>query len=326
MLNAAIVGLGAYAERLVSPVQGKSGKIAFVAGATRDAAKGKAFADRHGFALAADYQALLARPEVNAVVLATPHSLHAAQVQQAARAGKHVFVEKPFTLTRASADESCAVCRQHGVTLAVGFNTRFYPAVAELHRLVAAGAVGKVLHVEGQISGPPGNASAQLAGHWRSTRAEQPAGGMTGKGIHLVDLMLWMCGQIDSVYARSERRVIPLDMDDVTSMLFRFRSGASGYLATLLSTAPYWRLQILGSEGWAEVREQNVLTVQRLNEPVRTRTYDDCDTRRAELDAFADAVAGVSPYPVTAEEAIAGSAVLEAIDRSARLGQEVRVA
>lgn len=326
MLDTAIVGLGRYADRLLEPTQGKSDRIRFVAGATRPSSDGSAFAARHGITLASDYQTLLAHPDVKAVVLATPHSLHADQVQQAARAGKHVFVEKPFTLTRADAEATCAVCREQGVTLAVGFNTRFYPAVAELHRLVTAGELGKVLHVEGQISGPPGNARAQQKGHWRSTRAEQPAGGMTGKGIHLVDLMLWMCGAIESVYARSEQRVLPIDMDDVTSMLFRFRSGASGYLSTLLATAPYWRLQVLGSAGWAEVREQNVLTVQRTGEPPQVRTYDDVDTRRAELDAFADAVAGVSPYPVTAEQAIAGSAVLEAIDQSAKRGHEVRIA
>lgn len=326
MLDAAIVGFGRYAERLLAPVQGRSGSIRFVAGATRASSDGSAFAARHGLKLARDYEALLAMPEVEAVVLATPHSAHGGQVEQAARAGKHVFVEKPFTLTRESAERACAACREHGVTLAVGFNTRFAPAVAELHRLATCGELGQVLHVEGQISGPPGNAGAQQSGHWRSVREENPAGGMTGKGIHLVDLMLWMCGGIASVSARSERRVLQQDIDDVTSMLLRFASGATGYLSTLLATAPYWRLQVMGTKGWAEVREQNVLTVQRLGEPAAVQAFDAFDTRRAELEAFAAAVKESGTYPVTMAEAIAGSAVLEAIDRSATRGEEVAVA
>lgn len=89
--------------------------------------------------------------------------------------------------------------------------------MAELHRLATSGELGRILHMEGQISGPPGSAGAQQAAHWRSVRAENPAGGMTGKGIHLVDLMLWMCGGIASVCARSEQRVLQQDIDDAIS-------------------------------------------------------------------------------------------------------------
>lgn len=326
MLNAAIVGLGRYAERLVASVQGQSDKLRFVAAATRPGSDGSAFAQRFGIGLAPDFGAVLARPDVQAVVLATPHSLHAEQVEQAARAGKHVFVEKPYTLTRESAEHATAACRASGVTLAVGFNSRFHPALVELRRLASSGALGTILHVEGQISGPPASAGSREAGHWRTLRTEHPAGGMTGKGIHLVDLMISLCGPVGSVFAHSERRAIGMDMDDVTAMLFRFRGGASGYLSTLLATAPCWRLQVLGTAGWAEVRELDTLTVRTLDGKPQERRHEASDTRRAELEAFADAVAGVAPYPVTPEEAIAGSAALEAVDQSARSRLEVRLA
>ena len=325
MLKAAIVGLGRYADRLVAPVQGVSDKIEFVAGATRDPARGEAFAARHGLRLARDYAALLSDAEVEAVVLATPHSLHAEQVQQAAHAGKHVFVEKPFTLTRASAEETVAICRRQGIVLAVGFQSRFYPAFAELQKAVRGGVLGEILHIEAQISGPPGGTQDRTPGHWRTSRTEQPAGGMTGKGVHLLDLMIALCGPVESVYARSDRRTASWTVDDVTSMLMQFRSGASGYLATVLATAQYWRFQVLGSAGWAEIRDQTELTIQPLKGEAVKLSLPDAGARRAELEAFADAVALGTAYPVTHDEAVAGAAALEAIEQSAARRVEVKI-
>ncbi len=323
MLNAAIIGMGKYADRLVSATQGKSSKIKFTTGATRQSAKGMAFASRHNLALATDYATVLADQNIDAVVIATPHSLHGSHVVQAARAGKHIFVEKPFTLTRASAEEACNACVIHGVKLSVGFNSRFSPALIELKEMVVSGVLGKILHLEGQISGYPGSASGRDQGHWRTVRNENPAGGMTGKGIHLIDQMLWLCGPIESVYARSEKQVIDFDIDDVTTMLLRFKSGPSGYLGTILSTPNYWRLQVFGSNGWAEVRDEKILTLQINGVGKETTTFDPVDTRYLELEAFANAVAGVKPYPVSMDEAINGAAALEAIDLSSHEKREI---
>lgn len=131
MVNAAVVGLGRWGQVLVNAARG-SGKIRFVAGCTRTPAKAEAFAAEHGFRLLADYAAVLADPEVEAVVLATPHTQHADQVKAAAAAGKHVFCDKPFTLTRDSAAEAIAACRKAGVEIAVGHNRRFLPGYADL--------------------------------------------------------------------------------------------------------------------------------------------------------------------------------------------------
>src|SRR5260370_29012071 len=109
MINAAIVGLGWWGKTLVESVQGTSAEIRFVAGASRTASPElNAFADRQKLRLAESYDAVLADPSVQAVVLATPHSLHAQEVVAAAKAGKHVFCEKPFALTRRAAEEPAA--------------------------------------------------------------------------------------------------------------------------------------------------------------------------------------------------------------------------
>src|SRR5690554_3136068 len=117
MLNAAIIGLGRWGRNLVDSVQGKSDEIRFVAGATRTAAKVQTYADERGIELAPSFEAVLANPKVDAVVLATPHTLHATQIVAAARAGKHVFTEKPLALTRASARAALRACARAGVTL-----------------------------------------------------------------------------------------------------------------------------------------------------------------------------------------------------------------
>ena len=200
MIDAAIVGLGGWGRNLVNHVQGKSPKLRFVAGCTRSLAKARAFADEKSLRLFGDYAEALNDPSIDAVVLATPHSAHAEQVMQAARAGKHVFCEKPFTLSRASAEEAIRTCARHQVTLSVGYNWRYQPALQEVLRMIADGRLGKVLHVEGNFNGP--SVYRYAKDHWRPSREECPAGGMTGRGCHVVDAMiaqrvdlLWVVGQ-----------------------------------------------------------------------------------------------------------------------------------
>jgi predicted dehydrogenase len=200
-VRAAIVGMGTWGQNLVSSVQAKSKFIQFVAGATRTPARAEEFSRRHGIPLAASFEAVLADPSIDAVVLATPHTIHATQIVAAARAGKHVFTEKPLGLTTETSAAAVRTCAEQKVTLAVGYNWRFQPALQEIRRMLADGRLGKLLHIEGNFCGP----SAYRFGrdHWRQDREEAPAGGMTGRGVHVVDAMLYLAGAIDQVYAQS---------------------------------------------------------------------------------------------------------------------------
>ena len=110
-VGAAIVGMGGWGQNLVNSVQGKSELIQFVAGATRTPGRAEEFSRKHGIPLQTSFEAVLADPSVDAVVLATPHSMHTEQIVAAARAGKHVFTEKPLGLTTeqsAAAVKACA--------------------------------------------------------------------------------------------------------------------------------------------------------------------------------------------------------------------------
>ncbi len=324
MLKAAIYGAGRWGATLAEAVK-DSRKIRIVRGITRNPEKHREFSEKTGVELVKDYAAVLGDPEIKAVVLATPHSLHHQHVVQAAKAGKHVYCEKPFTLTRASAEDAVAACKAAGITLALGFNRRYAPSFVELLRRVKAGEIGEVLHIEAQHSGPTGY--RLQAGNWRSTRKEAPGGGMTARGIHTLDNMINIAGPVTSVYALSDKRKLPadIDMDDTTSMLLRFAGGVTGYLATVFVTGDLYRVHVFGSKGWLEMRGDTRLVACGLEGAPEEINLRKVSKERAVLEAFADAVAAKQPFLVPPEEVINGIAVLEAVEGAAARGQPVRI-
>jgi predicted dehydrogenase len=340
VLRAAIVGLGWWGKTLVEATE-TSGDIRFVAGASRTMSPElEAFAKAKGLRLAASYEALLADSGIDAVVLATPHSMHAAQVIAAAKAGKHMFCEKPFTLTKQDAEAAVAAVRQAGVTLGLGYNRRFHPEMTRLREQVRSGDLGTILHVEATMTFP--NALALKPEHWRAHSDETPCGGLTPMGVHAVDGMIDLCGEIDHVFCQSFKRVVQIESDDTTSILFRMKDGMSGYLGTMTATGPGFSFQVFGSKGW--VRLEGVTHVAGASsEERRTRLFGTCkfqpakgeariwqaaaiDVSRAALDSFAKAAAGGPAYPIPLEQMIHGAAVTEAIIRSASTAQVERVA
>src|SRR5229473_7352597 len=127
MLRVASVGLGWWSDELAKAVYGKSDRLRIVACASQTPAKRVEFAEKFGARPFDRYEDVLADNDIDGVLLTTPHSLHADHVAAAARAKKHVFVEKPFTLTAASGRKAAASCHRAGIVLAVGHNRRFLP-------------------------------------------------------------------------------------------------------------------------------------------------------------------------------------------------------
>jgi predicted dehydrogenase len=332
MINAAIVGLGWWGKTLVEAVQQDSREIRFVAGTTRTKTpEVQAFADAQKFALVDSYEALLANPKVDAVVLATPHSMHAQQVIAAAAAKKHVFCEKPFALTKESAQRAVNAMKNAGVTLGLGYNRRFHPEMVKLRSRIRGGELGTILHVEATMTFP--NALMLKPDAWRANPHETPCGGLTPLGVHAIDGMIDLCGPIDQVFAQSFRRAVPVEADDTTSILFRMKEGMSGYLGTMTATGPGFSFQVFGSKGWVRL-EGMTHVAGASSEERRTRLFGTCkfqpikgpaeiweaerlDVTRASLEAFAQAANGGPAYPITMEEMVHGVAVTEAIVRSA---------
>jgi predicted dehydrogenase len=328
MITAGIVGLGWWGQNLVNASAGAEG-IEFVAGALRHPDRVEDYAKEKGLSLHTSIDAMLDEADIDAVVLATPHTLHVEQMLKAIEAGKHVLSEKPFTMSKADAEKVLAAADAAGVTVAVGHNRRFVPSMAELRKRVADGTFGPLLHVEMTETGPA--AIVMPKDSWRFRREEWPAGGMTPMGIHLIDNMIDLFGPVDNVKARAVRRAVDLDIDDTTSVLLEFESGMTGYLGIMVAAKPDFIASIYGRDATARMigRMYDHLEIapREGGEP-ELFEYDfgrDSDALTAELDAFAAAVQGEAPYPIPRDQIVHAVAVLEAVIRSAETGEVEKV-
>ncbi len=340
MIRAAIVGLGWWGGTLVESVKDSS-VISFVAASTRSrSAKDQEIAATHGLVLVESFDALLADPTIDAIVLATPPSGHEAQIIAAAEAGKHVFCEKPLALSEASAATAVAAVERAKVTLGLGYNRRFHPSWIDLKRRIVNGDLGVILHVECTMSGPNGLTASSEA--WRSNAAEAPCGGLIPMGVHAIDGLIDLMGRVDHVYCQSFRRAVPNENDDTTAVLFRMKGGMSAYLGTMMATAGTFRFQVYGSKavallgGSVHVAGQSSherrsglfgsYTIQPLKGDAEAVEAPVFDVNRAELEAFASAALGGPDYPISHWEMVHGAAVTEAIIASARSGRPETVA
>ena len=337
MIRAAIVGLGWWGRALVDAVQDRSEAIRFNIGTTRTRARGEAFAVERGFRLLESFDDVLRAPDVDAVVLTTPDSRHSGQVAAAAQAGKHVFVEKPFAQTTASAKGALRAVEAAEVTLGVGFQRRFHPAMEQLRDWVRIGEFGTVSFCEATMCAA--DALVLSAEQWRADPVETPAGGLTVLGPHLIDSVIDLFGAIDEVYCQSLNRTGRLTIDDTTSVLLRTQGGIAASLNMGLAAPFAYRFQVFGSSGWAAISElgmdrlEYVLApepepLSPLPPPVAptVRRFEPFDMLRAELETFAVAAEGGAPYPVSAPQIRAGVAAVEAMNVSARSGRPVQVA
>ncbi len=324
MLRAAAIGLGWWADELTQAVQGKSENIRVTACYSRTAENRARFCERFGALAHESYQAVLADPDIDAVLLCTPHSQHGEQVEAAARAGKHVFVEKPFTLTQQSGQQAAAVCAEAGRVLAVGQNRRFAATTQEIKRLLEAGDFGTPLHCEANFSNP--RPLTYSPDGWRAKRNESPGGGIAGMGVHMIDAMVHFLGPVTRVTAQAKRLAVPVDLDDTTSALFEFGSGATGYLGTFTACPQtvFYNLYGTGANAFAEP-DANRLKLHRAGEDPAEVALTPIDTLLAELEEFADACAGGPAFRVSPEEAIHTVAVMQAMVASAESGTAITI-
>jgi predicted dehydrogenase len=315
MLNAAIIGLGWWGKELVRSVQGTSSLIRFSRGVTLEPELATEFASEMNLALGTSYDDVLTDPAIDAVVLATPHTRHRAQVEAAAARGKHVFCEKPFALNVADAQAAIAACRRAKVALGVGHNRRLWPSIAELKALISSPDFGTVMHAEGNYSHdilantPPD--------HWRSQAQETKAGGMTGMGIHLLDAFSFLVGPMARVSALSTRRTLPLPSGDTTAALIAFKDGATGTIATTLKTPFVWRLAVYGSDMWVESTSETCITAVRPGEQPDTVDLEDANHIGMNIESFARAALGQGAYHIDDDGIQHTVAALEAVFRSA---------
>ena len=295
----------------------------------------KAMADDRvltGVAVFDDAQALIHHPGLEAVILCTPHEQHARQIVAAAKAGLHVFCEKPLCLTLADARQAVAACGERGLVLGIGHERRFEPEVAALRRMIEDGVLGTVLQIEANFS--QDKFFALPKDNWRLSNQHAPVGPLTATGIHLVDLSIAVLGPCESVWARLATLGSDFENGDTLAIMMAFPQGANAMISAVLATPFEGRFAVYGSKGWVEIRDRTHpehptgwdITVALRGQPRASRFAAPAPSVRLNLEAFARAVRGTAPYPVSPGEMLANVAALEAVMQSVQARAPVAVA
>src|SRR6185437_9964248 len=315
MINTAIVGLGWWGKTLVKAAHDFGAPLRFVRGVTLEPNSVRDFAAEHQIVLGTSLDEVLADTKIQAVLLATPHTKHRAQVEAIAAAGKHLYCEKPFALTKADAVAALDACKRAGIVLGVGHHFRLMPSMRVLAELKETGAFGTIMHVEGNYS------HDWLANYptdsWRMAAEESRAGGMTGMGIHVLDCFRDLVGPMKRVAALSKSRALKLPTGDTTAALIEFENGATGTLATTLKTPFDWRIAIYGENCRAESVSETQVIVRHAGKEPEVFDYPADNHLGRNLDYFAKAVMKQGAFPIPPEGILQTAAALEAVFKSA---------
>jgi predicted dehydrogenase len=318
-LGVAVVGLGWWG-RIIVPLLKDSSKLKVVCGVDVRPV------ELDGIRVLSNFEEALKDPAVQGVVLCTPHTQHTEQIIAAANAKKHVFCEKPLSLSRADVMRAVKACNENEVTLAVGHEKRFEPPVQELTRLAKAGELGTLLQIEANFS--QDKFLSLTPDNWRMSEAEAPAGPMTATGIHLLDLAVGFLGPAQHVVAKVRQLGSRLTNGDTLGILVSFKNGSNALISAVLATPFDGRFAVYGNKGWAEVRDKAhpespqgwTLTKCMRGKDKQVQDYPAAKAVLANLEAFADAAAKRAPYPVPQDQMIANVSALEAVFRSVKSG------
>jgi len=253
-MNIAMLGTGRIADTQLAPAIAKADGVRLWSVLSRDAERGRKFAERHGAAAAdavhTELESLLADDELDAVLIASPDKLHAAQCIAAARAGKHVLSEKPMATDVAEGQAMVDACNEAGVVLAVAYHMRWHAGHRKLAAAVHAGDLGTIRHMRVQWTFLAPNAE-----NWRASAQVGRWWGLAGVGTHCLDQVRWLmvpsCGEIVVQKNLISREVWKGPHDETALISLGFESGATAEICTsVLFDAPR-RMEVFGSSGYA---------------------------------------------------------------------------
>ena len=249
MTQIGIIGGGNISETHARAAREIAGvEIAAIYGANRD--KAERLSQLYGGAVYDSLPLFLEHTPLDLVIIGSPSGLHAAEGIAAARRGLHVLVEKPIDVTTERADELISECTRAGVKLGVCFQDRVSPDICRLKQLLETGHLGKPILVSGRVKWyrPPEYYSGS---RWRGTLALDGGGALMNQGVHTVDLLLWLMGDVTRVYAKALTALHAIESEDTVVTTLEFANGAVGTLEVGTSIYPGYqrRVELTGSEG-----------------------------------------------------------------------------
>jgi predicted dehydrogenase len=321
-VKVAMIGLGWWGRKMTAVLQKARSDIEIVCAAEPNPA-GAEFAKENGFTYYADYKAALKHPGVEAVILATPHSLHAEQIKLAVTSKKHIFCEKPLALTKKGAELAVNLCKKNKLVLGMGHERRWDPPIAKMLAMTKNGELGRIQQIEGNFSHD--KFTTLDKSNWRLDKKEAPVGGMTATGIHLTDLSAALLGPAKDLRVSCEKLSSKIPQGDTMSVHIRFRGGGTAYVSASLAMPFISRFAVFGSKGWIEIRDKAhveapdgwVVTSAMAGEQIKVEVLPPAEPVKDNLVAFARAIRKVAPYPITGKDLVNNIAILEAIIKSA---------
>jgi predicted dehydrogenase len=313
----AFVGTGMWAPRLAAAA-GRAG-LEIATCFSRDAERRAAFAEQFGCAPAASFEAAIMHEDVSGVVLATPNDVHEEQAVACAGAGRHVFVEKPIADTLDAGERMRDACEEAGVALMVGHAFRRLGAVRKARELLDAGALGRVVLAEANMSLP----GTFRHGAWRAERSSNRGGPIMQLGIHHLDTLGYLLGPVRRSSGRFAHVHADADIDDVGVVTLEYESGALATLTGSYVSPKTLSLRLLGTDAVLDLRTDfsvwpdaqaldRVTTLTLGGEPV---DFEECDMLADELAEFGRCMRGEAEPETGAREGLAAlAAVLEALE------------
>src|SRR5271169_5953161 len=328
----ALIGMGWWGKKMLNVLEAAPAEIRVARAVEPNFESVRALCADKGVKLSADYADALADPTVEAVVLATPHSLHGSQLEAAVAAGEHVFCEKPLALNKADAEKAVRLCRDAGLVLGMGHERRWEPPIAQMLAKADAGELGRIHQIEANFSHD--KFLALDRDNWRLKADQAPAGGMTATGIHLLDLSVRLLGPAESVWCVCEQLSSDLPQGDTVAAYVKFRGGGTSYVSASLANPFISRFAVFGAKGWIDIRDKAhveapdgwIITSGAARGPITSVEVPPAEPVKDNLVSFARAVRGVERYPIIADQLVNTIALLEAVFASAKSGKIETVA
>src|SRR4051794_16528691 len=336
-----IVGLGRWATVLTRAAS-KSDKLKIVAGFSRSAEKRNAFAAEMGVPAAPDMQTLLADREIKGVILTVPNEQHLPMAEMVAKAGKHVYTEKPIANTLVDGLRIAALEQKYGVSVTVGHSARLMAGIRMIREKIDAGELGRVAFMEANFSNERALELTPQTWRWYKDRA--PGGPLSQLAIHQFDVLHYLGGEIvEASSMASKLSPVGAEVDDQSMTLIRFADGKVGYVGACWTSPGIFAVRVFGSKGlmhyeidfgtWdtpEQLHQSSTLYVQRGKDGYGKREelkVPESDMFRAELALFAASCRSGKGNELSADNGNIALAVVYAALRSIEEnGRSIRLA
>ncbi len=340
-VKAGIVGLGRWAKVLTRALK-QSNKLSIVAGYSRSEDKRQNFGREFGVPPVADLQTMLSNPEIKGVILTVPNEQHLPLAREVAKAGKHVYTEKPIAATLEDGLEIEALEAKYGVTVTVGHSARLMAGIRKIRGAIDAGELGRVAFMEANFSNE--RALELTPQTWRWYKARAPGGPLSQLAIHQFDVLHYLGGEIaEASSMASKLSPVGAEVDDQSMTLLKFADGKIGYVGSCWTSPGVFAVRVFGSKGlmhyeidfgtWDtpdKLHENSTLYIQRGRNGYAKREelkVPESDMFRIELEMFADSCRTGKPNELTAHNGNVAVAVVNAALRSIeQRGQSVTIA